>query len=179
MNSLSLFADRWQIAVDHLIAEAETPLLVVALFLSVLLLVGLWLFQGYIRGLAVAPRSRWRAQQAAEQRAEVLLQANVSELHYQHLLTHGYLEVASRLHPGRTYRLPRRPGRVTVYEAGRWVGQLCVIAGDRVPYADLILAQKWLIEADERAYLAIANWVNGPQPQRAIRGLVIGRPQPM
>ena len=95
------------------------------------------------------------------------------------MLEDGYLEVPSRLHPGRTYRIPYRPGRVTVCEGGRPVCQLCVIACNPVPYADLILTQKWLIEVDEGAYLALANWIDGPPSRSAIRGLQIRRQQPL
>jgi hypothetical protein len=134
-----------------------------AFSLVVLLLVaGFWLHHLCTRArLETARRSRWRERQAAEERAEGLLQEHLSNRQYRQLLTRGYLEVPSRLHPGRTYRIPTQPGRVTVYEGGRSVAQLCIIACDPAPYADLILAQKWLIEADEESYLTVANWIEG------------------
>jgi hypothetical protein len=173
MNSLSLLAGPGPVAAVQLPAGAETPALPAwALFLSALVLVGagLWLYHVCIRmGVGALRLSGRLKHQAAEQRAEVLLREHVSERHYQQLLGDGYLEVPSQLYPGRTYRLPQQPGRVTVCEGGRRVGQLCIIACDPVPHADLILTQKWLIEADERAYLALANWIGGSPPHHELR----------
>jgi hypothetical protein len=81
----------------------------------------------------------------------------VSVEEYGQLLERGYLEIPSRLHPGRIYRLPRWPGQVAVYEGGRPVGALCLVACERLPPSDLFLAIKWLIEGDEGTYLATAN----------------------
>ena len=181
MNSLPLFAGQGPVAFVQLPAGAETPAPPAwALFLSALLLggVGLWLYHVCTR-MGAVDLTGLRARQAAAQRAESLLREHLSDSQYQQLLANSYLEVPSRLHPGRSYWIPYRPGRVTVYEAGRPDGQLCVIACDPVPQADLILAQKWLIEADERAYLALANPVGGPTPSRANRGLQIRRQQPL
>ena len=137
------------------------------LILFGLLIVGLIILKGgYSRRLVVDSCSRWRNHQAAEQRAADLLRDNVSANDYQQLRRDGYLEVPSRVHPGRIYRIPARPGRVAVYEAGDWVGELCLVAWDPTPYADLILAQKWLIEADEPAYLNLANWIGGSARDR-------------
>jgi hypothetical protein len=148
----------------------EIPLLpAMALFLSGLALV--------VAGIGLYRLWSWlsfgTARQEAAQRAEALLREHVSDRQYQQLLMNGYLTVPSRLHPGRSYWIPYRPGRVEVYEAGHQTGQLCVIACSTVPYPDLILAQKWLIEADERAYLALANPVGVPAPPPALHRLEI------
>lgn len=133
------------------------------LLLAILVLVGIsfWLYQAYTQNQPGTERwSSQRARQAAEERAAGLLREHVGDGPYQQLKRDGYLEVPSRGHAGRVYRIPTQPGRVVVYEAGHPVAQLCVIACDPVPHADLLLAQKWLIEADERAYLALANWID-------------------
>jgi hypothetical protein len=101
--------------------------------------------------------ARWKR---THQRAETLLREYLSAGQYRQLLEQGYLEVRSQLHPGRRYLIPRAPGQVKVYEGSRVVGALCVVARDPVPQADLLLTLKWLIEADEQAYLSTANWVN-------------------
>jgi len=166
MSSLPLF-------VGPLPAGVETPLLpawAIALSALVLVVVGLWVYHLCTR-MGAAHRYRWLDQQAAARRAEGLLREHLSTSQYQHLRSEGYLEVPSRLHPGRAYRIPSRPGRVTVCEGGRPVGQLCDIACDPVPPADLILTHKWLIEADERVYLALANWISGSPPRYALGGL--------
>jgi hypothetical protein len=174
MTSLPLWAGQGPVAGVQLPAGIETPPPPAwALFLSALVLVGagLWMYHVCIRGRAAVRHSRWLECLAAAQRAEGLLRDNVSAHQYQQLLADGYLEVPSQLHPGRAYRISYQPGRVEVYEAGRPVGQLCVIACDPVPQADLILTHKWLIEADERAYLAVANWIGGSPPRRGRHGL--------
>jgi hypothetical protein len=153
----------------HLVqANAALSLL---LFVSGLLLVvaSLRIGGAYRQRLATARRAHQREHETAEQRAAALLWAHLSESQAQQLLTHGYLEIPSQSHPGRTYRIPARPGQVAVYEAGGWVGQLCLVTWDPAPYADLILAQKWLMEADEPAYLALANWIDGAPLSRARR----------
>lgn len=171
----SLFARSGQVAFTQLSAWAEIPPLPAwAIFLSVvvLLVTGLWLYYLCMQmGVGATLLHRQRMRQAAEQRAERLLRENVSDNQYQQMLTNGYLDIPSRLYPGRTYRIPHRPGRVWVYEADRQVCQLCVISCTPVPHADLILAQKWMIEADERVYLAIANRIENPPSRSVVGGL--------
>lgn len=110
--------------------------------------------------LAVLAAGMWMHQ--VDWRAQALLRENLRADQYQQLLQYGYLEIPSQLHPGRCYRIPRSRGLVQVYEAGQKRGELCLVARDPVPYTDLILAQKLLIEADEAAYLATVNWI-GPR----------------
>jgi hypothetical protein len=116
---------------------------VILLSLLAVLVVGIWIH-----------KADWRAQ--------ALLRENLHPNQYQQLLQYGYLEIPSQLHPGRRYRIPRSRGLVQVYEAGQKRGELCLVARDPVPYTDLILAQKLLIEADEAVYLATVNWI-GPR----------------
>lgn len=158
----TFLADQEQIALGQRTAWRENPLLVAGtLFLAALVLLGVSLWLSHVCTRLDLGTARQRDRQAAEQRAAGLLREHLSDHQYQQLLGDGYLEVPSQLDPGRTYRIPAQPGRVAVYEGGRPVAQLCVIAADPVPQADLILAQKWLIEADEWAYLAVANWIGG------------------
>lgn len=105
--------------------------------------------------------------QSPQERAEMLLRDSISPQAYKHLLNVGYLEIPSRLYSNRYYRIPRERRRVQVYEvcetaAGlqhQKLGELCVIACEPMPDADLVLTHKWLIEADEQKYLNTANWV--------------------
>jgi hypothetical protein len=105
----------------------------------------------------------------AHERAELLLRASTTPQEYSSLLQYGYLEIPSRLYHNRIYQIPRERRRVRVYEvtegepARRFkkLGELCVVACDPVPEADLILTHKWLIEADEERYIATANWISG------------------
>jgi len=106
-------------------------------------------------------------EQTPKARAEALLRDSVTPEQYQHLLKYGYLEMASRLYPNRRYHIPSDRRRVQVFEfcatnlgqQPQKLGELCVIACEPMPDADLVLTHKWLIEADEAKYLSIANWV--------------------
>lgn len=105
--------------------------------------------------------------QSPQERAEMLLRDSISSQAYQHLLNFGYMEIPSRLYSNRYYRIPRERRRVQVYEVcetatglqHQKLGELCVIACEPMPDADLVLTHKWLIEADEQRYLNTANWV--------------------
>jgi hypothetical protein len=129
------------------------------------------LFGGLVLSLAVWSLCRWgilpcRAREA-ENRAEQLLQQHVTPQQYQQLQERGYIEIPSQLHPDHRYRIFRQRQRVQIFsvnqtnsgEPRQKYGELCVVACDPVPDADLFLAHKWMIEGDERAYLAIANRV--------------------
>ncbi len=101
----------------------------------------------------------------AKRRAERLLRESVTAEQYKQLLSRGYLEIPSRLYSGYHYRIPRHQQRVQIYEtysasnnqSARKLAELCVVACDSVPDADLVLTHKLMIEADEQAYLSIAN----------------------
>lgn len=134
------------------------PLLASAILLSLLaaLAASIWMYQ---RGEGVLRPFGQTVAGEAEERARALLRENLAADQYRQLLRLGYLEIPSRLHPGRCYRIPNTQRGVQVYEGGRRLAVLCLISRDPVPYADLILAQKLLLEADEKAYLSIANRV--------------------
>ena len=128
------------------------------------------LFSGFCLILIVWGLFYWgttRPEQLAEQRAEQLLQQHVTPQQYQQLQEQGYIEIASRLHPERFYRIFRGRQRVQVYtlnpggtsEPYQKHSELCVIPCDPVPDADLFLAHKWMIESDESAYLGLANHI--------------------
>jgi hypothetical protein len=124
------------------------------------LLVILWRYTGQRRTV------KQTKAQVARLRAERLLRESLSHQAYQQLVDCGYLQIPSRLYPERYYRIPRKSQRVQVFEkspaADRWeyrkLGELCVVSCEPVPDADLFLTHKWMIEADEPAYLSIANW---------------------
>lgn len=104
----------------------------------------------------------------AHARAESLLRASVTPQEYAFLLENDYLEVPSRLYANRIYQIPRKRRRVRVYAMDRHdttkrykLGELCLIACEPVPDADVVLTHKWLLEADEQTYLATANWISG------------------
>lgn len=101
----------------------------------------------------------------ANERAERLLRECLSPEQYQQLQQHDYFEIPSKLDPQQFYRIPRTRRRVQVFQTYgvgetvlcRKIAELCVIACEPVPDADLVLTHKWMIEGNEPAYLAIAN----------------------
>ena len=70
--------------------------------------------------LAIRAATAWRLwgdeAQRAHERAEALLREVLTDAEYTQLDQFGYLEVRSPSRPTRTYRVPRRPGRVAVRE---------------------------------------------------------------
>ena len=75
----------------------------------------------------------------------------------------GYLEVRSRQFPQRVYRIPRVQGPVGVYEGGLLTNLLCVRPLEPIPNGDVVMLHKLLLEADEAAYLRVANSIR-PRP---------------
>jgi len=151
---------RSQVAFHQVIAWlTANPLWGIGLLLSVLILPTVTWRLG--RTMFI----RQREHNTARKRAETLLQNSITNEQYQQLLDRGYLEIPSRLYPGYLYRIPRNQQRVQIYETSqaspipysRKLAELCVIPCDPVPDADMVLAHKWMIEADEQSYLSIAN----------------------
>ncbi len=100
-------------------------------------------------------RSWWPV--PADHAAETLLKNMLSREEYSQLCARAYLEVPSRTHVNRVYRVPRGPGQVQVVEGGRVIERLCVQPLEALPEADVILMHKLLIEGDEATYLQTAN----------------------
>lgn len=94
----------------------------------------------------------------AEKRAQTLLRDLLRPEQVAQLNQMGFIELRSRLIPGRAYRIPRRRGQVQVYEEGRHAGSLCVQPTRWVPDGDLVLMHKLMIEANEAEYLRTANF---------------------
>jgi hypothetical protein len=99
----------------------------------------------------------WRHRRDADRRAERLLRDVLTPDELTWLDGRGYLEVPSRAHPGRTYRVPRDGGVVVMYERGRAVAGLCVQSVEPIPMADAVAMHKLMIEGAEEVYLQRAN----------------------
>ena len=106
---------------------------------------------------------RWRAQRpprdlaAVEAVAERLLIEVLPPTEYAALQTLGYLELPSRLYPGRRYRVYRKARPVEAYEGGRLTLALCVQPTSFLPSGDRVLMHKVMLEGDEARYLRTAN----------------------
>lgn len=106
------------------------------------------------RGLA-GVFSRERTQ--IEMRSSELLRDVLNEHEYQQLTQQGYVDVASHIHEGRLYRIPRYEGRILVYEDGRVKSELCIQPVTPLPANDVVALHKLMIEGNEQGYLARAN----------------------
>jgi hypothetical protein len=95
---------------------------------------------------------------SALQQAEDLLRDSLTSEQYAMYRARGFLEVQSRLHPGRTYRVDGwRP--VAVYEHTQFVGAVCIRAREALPGPDVLLARKLMIEGAEDEFLRAGNWL--------------------
>ncbi len=118
---------------------------------------GLVLFITFWVLLQLSSSSAYRARLDAERRAELLLTEILRPEEYRQLKRKGYLDVTSPTRPTRIYRVPRSRDQVRVYEGGRLIERLCVQSIEPVPYADVVVMHKLMIEANEEEYLRLAN----------------------
>lgn len=93
----------------------------------------------------------------AEDRAEVLLRSLLSPEQRSAYDLHKHFDV--RAQSGRIYRLHRGPVRnVHVLDhGGQGIRGYCIHPRETVPVADVLVAQKLMLEADEQEFLRIAN----------------------
>jgi len=97
-------------------------------------------------------------QDDAWRRAEALLHDSLTPAQHASYSTTGYVELDSRLHTGRTYRVDGwRP--VAVHEEGRFVGAVCIRPREHLPAPDVLLARKLMIEGAEEEFLRSGNWL--------------------
>jgi hypothetical protein len=95
----------------------------------------------------------------AVRRAEVLLRDSLTPAQHAAYRARGYVEVPSRLHRGRVYRVDGwRP--VAVYEGGQFAGAVCIRARESLPGPDVLLARKLMIEGAEDEFLRAGNWLH-------------------
>jgi hypothetical protein len=95
----------------------------------------------------------------AERRAEELVCTMLSPSELSQLNETRYLDVPSRAHVGRIYRIPATEGMLGVIENGSMVMRLCVRPAQTLPGREHVLAHKVFLEADEDGYLRNANLV--------------------
>lgn len=110
---------------------------------------------------AIAPFLGWDAVEhdAAWERAEALLRESLSAGQYEQYRKRGYLEIPSKLHAGRVYRVDGwRP--VAVFVDGQFSGAVCIRPREALPGPDVVLARKLLIEASEEEFLRVGNWLS-------------------
>lgn len=96
----------------------------------------------------------------SERRAETLLRQLLTEEEYRQLNQQGFLTVPSPTHFDRVYRIPRRPGQVSVFECGRLVMNLCIQPTKVLPAADVVGMHKLMIQGNESEYLQVANRIS-------------------
>src|SRR5260221_10807607 len=91
---------------SHMRLEAVDYTALVALVLAFVLLAATLVVRGEL------------SRQRARRRAETLVREFLTADELGTLEGRGYLDVPSRIMPGRVYRIPARPGLVTVIDAG-------------------------------------------------------------
>ena len=95
----------------------------------------------------------------AVRRAEELLRDSLTPDQHAAYRSRGYVEVPSRQHEGRVYRVDGwRP--VAVYEKGQFAGAVCIRAREALPGPDVLLARKLMIEGAEDEFLRAGNWLH-------------------
>jgi len=109
----------------------------------------------------------------AYERAEKLLCDSLHADDYECYQRRGYVEVPSRIHQGRVYRVDGwRP--VAVFEDGEFAGAICIRPRDHLPGPDVVLARKLLIEGAEEEFLASGNWLSPAwRPASAMPALIL------
>ncbi len=100
-------------------------------------------------------------QRRAQARAEAMLRGLLTPGEYGQLRAQGYLEVPSKRHLGRVYRVRRDRGAVERYENGKFRSAYCVGPVEQLPPGDVIALHKLRIAGAEAEYLGIANLVYG------------------
>lgn len=91
----------------------------------------------------------------------MLVRAHLTDEELGELQRYGYLSVPSATTQGRVYRVPARPGPVTVVEAGKPVMRLCLQPATSLPEPEHVLVHKLLLEGAELHYLQRANRLIG------------------
>jgi hypothetical protein len=133
--------------------DTASGILVVTILVAFLLYLSIWTAVHWTRQRG----NNELLQGQAQERAEALLKDMLTDSEYTQLGQSGYLEVRSPSLPMRTYRVPRKPGRVAVQEDGVEVESLCVAPVEWLPPSDVVLAHKLMIEGNEQEYLRRAN----------------------
>jgi hypothetical protein len=102
--------------------------------------------------------SNWTS---ANRRAVMLVRELLSPNELDQLRRDGYLTVPSRSTPGREYRIPERPGVVTVVDGGEPGVRLCLQPAHSLPEREHVIVHKLLLEGAEQEYWRRATRLNG------------------
>jgi hypothetical protein len=113
--------------------------------------------------LVVTSRSSARA----TRRAEELVRRFLSTAELEQLDSRSFLDVPSRAHAGRFYRVPAYEGIVTVFESGFMIQRLCIRPSEQLPSREHVLAHKAMLESSEDEYVrrAVVVWPRQRGPQ--------------
>ncbi len=93
----------------------------------------------------------------AERRAEAVVRDLLTADEFSLLRQQGFLDVLSSGTPGRVYRIPARPGTVTVMDGNEVTMRMCLVPGEAIPATEWVVVHKLLLEAAEDDYLQLAN----------------------
>jgi hypothetical protein len=115
----------------------------------------------------------WLKQRQASRRADAVVRSILSEAERLQLRQTGFLEVRSRLVPGRKYRIPASGSPVATLEPNGRVIYLCLQPESEIPRGELVVLHKLMLEGAEAEYWQQANRVGramGRGPGRRLLG---------
>jgi hypothetical protein len=96
----------------------------------------------------------------------------LSEAEYSQLRREGFVEVPSRIRPGRRYWIPSGGTPVAVAEPDGRLVYLCVQPAQPVPRQELVVIQKLMLEGAEEEFWQRANRVGRALGRGFGRGLL-------
>ncbi|HVL81400.1 MAG TPA: hypothetical protein VM840_07410 [Actinomycetota bacterium] len=97
---------------------------------------------------------------SAWERAEAMLRDSLCPHELETYERHGWIEVPSRLHPGRVYRVDGWRPVAVFSSAGTFEGAICLRPRENLPSPDVIVAHKLYIQGAEEEFLRAGNWLS-------------------
>jgi hypothetical protein len=102
---------------------------------------------------------RWSAERQASRRADLLVRQVLSASEFAQLRREGFIEVPSRISPGRRYWIPAGGSPVAALEPDGRLVYLCLQPAQPVPRQELVVIHKLLLEGAEDEFWRRANQV--------------------
>ncbi len=137
----------------ELLADPAVALVVLALAGLAVMFLGIYVLDRFGRRFD----EPYQESRRAAKRAEALLRDLLTSEEYDQLCVRGYLEVPSRSHAGRVYRISQDGRTLISLEDGKFSVSYCVGPVEPVPSADRVAVHKLMLEGAESDYLRTAN----------------------
>jgi hypothetical protein len=124
-----------------------------ALALSIVIVVAVF----SITFLALGRTGFTEVERRANERAAAVVRQFLTEPELAQLKRAGVLDIASRAQPGRVYQVRASGTRVTVFDDGKPIAELCIRPRTVLPGNEHVVAHKLMIQAAEDEYNRRAN----------------------